>query len=90
MTLHIRIDQSDLNSGRRFACGIGPELPKGDSWAYQSESLAGTSDCLGCNPAGPRKYGVPAISMNGNAAARHDDPVAWGNWVRFCNACGHP
>lgn len=39
-------------------------------------------------PAAP--VGIPASEMNGNAAARHDDPEGWANWVAFCNANGLP
>ena len=34
--------------------------------------------------------GIPASSMNGNAAERHNDPAAWDRWVSFCESWGHP
>lgn len=88
--LHVRIDQNDLNSERRFACGIGPALPEGDNWVYAHESMADRADCPGCNPGGPLPIGVPASALNGNASARLNDPEAWARWISFCEANGHP
>ena len=88
--IHIRVDQSELNSGRRFACGIGPALPEGDKWFYQSEFGASKADCPGCNPRGPEPVGWPASEMDGNAANRHNNPDGWARWVAFCDANGHP
>jgi len=90
MTLHIRVDHSNLNSERKFACGTGPALPEGDKWVYESESMADRADCPGCNPAGPVPLGVSARELDGNAAARHNKPEAWERWVAFCEANGHP
>jgi hypothetical protein len=88
--LHVRIDDNELNIHRKFACGIGPELPEGDQWVYASELRAARADCPGCNPAGPRPLGIPISALNGNASARHDDPAAWERWVAFCERNGHP
>jgi hypothetical protein len=64
--IHIRIDNEELNSKRRFACGIGPELPEGDKWFYWSESAAERhADCPGCNPGGPRQIGTPISQLSG-------------------------
>jgi len=63
--IHIRIDQEIENSKRRFACGIGPDLPKGDTYYFEGESGADRSDCPGCNPAGPRKLGTPISQLSG-------------------------
>ena len=63
--MHIRTDNNILNSKRRFACGIGPDLPPGDTWRFQSESLADRSDCPKCNPGGPRQYGTPISGLSG-------------------------
>lgn len=87
--IHIRVDQSELNAHRKFACGIGPELPAGDKWFYQSEASARHADCPGCNPRGAEPIGWPATSMDGNAANRHVNPDAWNHWVAFCEANGH-
>lgn len=87
--IHIRTDNWPDNSRREFACGI-TELPAGDKFFFASESSAyRLSDCPICNPR-PEVLGVPASSMNGNAAQRHEDPGAWDRWVAFCNACGAP
>jgi hypothetical protein len=87
--IHIRIDQSEHRSGRRFACGIGPDLPEGDQWFYDSEIGSHYRvDCPGCRPQ-RTQIGIPASAMNGNAAERHANPQEWDNWVRFCEANGH-
>lgn len=88
--IHIRTDQSEFNSQRKFACGIGPGLPEGDKWFYEGEYSASLADCPKCNPRGPEGIGWPAASMNGNAANRHADPDAWNRWVAFCDANGTP
>lgn len=87
--IHIRVDHNELNSQRKFGCGLGPELPEGDKWFYASERGADRADCLGCNPRGPVGLGVPASSMNGNAAQSHADPDGWARWVAFCERNGH-
>lgn len=86
--IHIRVDQSEFNRDRRFACGI-EKLPEGDKWFYESEG-AFRADCPGCNPRGPQGAGWPASAMDGNASKRHANPDAWNRWVAFCEANGHP
>ncbi len=88
--IHIRIDNEELNRNRRFACGIGPDLPEGDVYYFASELGADRADCPACNPRGPKQIGTLASAMNGNAARRHEDPDAWNRWVAFCDANGHP
>lgn len=62
--IHIRVDNEDLNSRRKFACGLGPDLPAGDQYYFASESAADIhADCPGCNPSGPRKLGTPLSEM---------------------------
>ena len=63
--IHIRIDDEELNSKRRFACGLGPDLPKGDVYYFQNEAAADRADCPGCNPAGPRRLGTPISQLSG-------------------------
>jgi hypothetical protein len=63
--IHIRIDDERENSKRRFACGIGPDLPEGDVYFFQAESAADRADCQGCNPGGPRKLGTPISQLSG-------------------------
>lgn len=66
MTRHIRIDNEKLNSKRKFACGLGPELPPGDDYVFEAEShWHRTVDCPGCNPTGPRKLGTPMSQISG-------------------------
>lgn len=86
--IHIRTDDSDLNSERKFRCGIGPALPEGDKWVGQNEyGLHGMVDCPAC---GGGQLGIPASRLNGNAMKRHEDPEAWDNWVRLSESWGHP
>jgi len=63
--IHIRIDNEELNSKRKFACGLGPELPPGDTYYFSSERMADRADCPGCNPAGPRRLGTPLSQLSG-------------------------
>lgn len=63
--IHIRIDHQAENSKRRFACGLGPELPPGDEYYFEGEGLAVLADCPGCNPGGPRKLGTPISQLSG-------------------------
>ena len=66
--IHIRIDDDDTNANRRFACGIGPELPIGDIYFSESERQATEkADCQGCNPGGPfpRQWGIPLSQVTG-------------------------
>ena len=66
MTIHIRIDHEIENSKRKFACGIGPDLPTGDQYYFEDEDAAYRhADCPGCNPAGPRKIGTPMSELSG-------------------------
>jgi hypothetical protein len=61
---HLRIDTEKENSKRKFACGIGPALPPGDTYFFDGESGATQHvDCLGCNPGGPRKLGTPISEL---------------------------
>lgn len=65
--IHCRIDcedDEDMNSKRRFACGIGPDLPPGDTYYFQGDALADYKvDCPGCNPGGPRQLGTPLSEL---------------------------
>lgn len=63
--IHIRIDSEIGNSKRKFACGIGPELPKGDTYFFETEVQSDSADCPGCNPAGPRQLGTPISELSG-------------------------
>ncbi len=63
--IHIRVDNEELNSKRRFACGIGPDLPEGDVYYFSGEAGALRADCPGCNPDGPRQIGTPLSELSG-------------------------
>lgn len=65
MMIHVRVDDEDRNDKRRFACGIGPELPSGDVYFFASELGARRSDCPGCNPGGPYQLGIPLSQVTG-------------------------
>jgi hypothetical protein len=63
--IHIRVDDERENSNRRFACGLGPELPDGDTYFFDGEARADRADCPGCNPGGPRQLGTPISQLSG-------------------------
>ena len=63
--IHIRVDNEELNSKRKFACGIGPELPPGDKYYFAAEAMAEVlADCPGCNPH-RRQLGTPISQLSG-------------------------
>lgn len=61
--IHIRIDDSLINSKRKFACGIGPTLPEGDTYYFAGEAGSYKADCKGCNPGGPGELGTPISKL---------------------------
>jgi hypothetical protein len=64
--IHIRVDDEELNSKAKMACGIGWPLPEGDSYHFASENCAEyRADCQGCNPGGPRRLGTPLSEISG-------------------------
>ena len=64
--IHIRIDDEIENSKRIFACGLGPDLPTGDTYFFDSDDGAyRTADCQGCNPNGPKRIGTPISDLSG-------------------------
>lgn len=65
MTTHVRTD--DMENGRRtFACGIGPDLPAGDTYFFEGDPGAWLSaNCPGCNPGGPKQLGTPISQLSG-------------------------
>lgn len=82
--IHIRIDDEELNSRRKFACGLGPELPPGDTYFFQSEALADVkADCPGCNP-NPRQLGTPLSELSG----RPGQP-GYERFVQIARSWGH-
>lgn len=82
--IHIRVDHEELNSKRRFACGIGPELPKGDTYYFADEAMADLkADCPGCNP-NPRELGSPFSEISTQPGTKGYD-----NWVRISRSWGH-
>jgi hypothetical protein len=71
--IHVRVDDEQENSKRRFACGIGPDLPDGDVWFDQHEPAARRADCQGCNPGGPHRLGTPISQLSGQPGCRGFD-----------------
>ena len=62
---HLRVDNEAENSKRRFACGIGPALPDGDTYVFGGEvGLHHTVDCPGCIPQAP-PLGTPISELSG-------------------------
>ncbi len=41
--IHIRIDDHADNSKRKFACGIGPDLPAGDTYWFDTKLANGAA-----------------------------------------------
>lgn len=67
--IHIRVDDEIENSKRRFACGIGPELPQGDLYFHEIEShragFRSEDVCPGCYPDGKPEIGTPLSQLSG-------------------------
>jgi hypothetical protein len=63
--IHLRVDNEELNSKRKFACGIGPDLPDGDTYYFETETFADRADCPICNPGGPHRLGTPISELSG-------------------------
>lgn len=63
--IHIRVDNQSENSNRKFACGIGPELPPGDQYYFAGEASASRADCPGCNPNAAKSVGTPISELSG-------------------------
>ena len=82
--IHIRVDEEELNSKRRFACGLGPELPEGDVYYFASEAAADRADCPGCNPAGPRRLGTPISRLSGRPGE-----LGFAEFCRMARSWGH-
>lgn len=63
--IHIRIDYEESNDRREFACGIGPDLPKGDGYVFESEvARHDCVDCPGCEPH-KQELGTPLSQLSG-------------------------
>ena len=80
--IHIRIDQSRRNSKRRFACGIGPELPEGDTYLYDGIIADADATCPGCNPT-PRPIGTPLSELSVRDGGNTE-------WRRISESWGYP
>lgn len=80
---HIRVDNEELNSKRRFACGIGPELPEGDKYWFPSDHGAQYADCPGCNP-NPKRFGTPISEI-----ATQPGQKGYGEWLRISQSWGY-
>ena len=63
---HVRVDGQELNSKRKFACGLGPELPPGDDYVFDGDSqgMLDTVDCVGCG-GGRKQLGTPLSELSG-------------------------
>jgi len=85
MAIHIRVDDWLPNSERQFACGIGPELPEGDTWFHISEMWnSQKADCVGCAPHKPQ-FGTPISQLSG----RPGEP-GYDRFVEVGNSWGYP
>lgn len=82
--IHIRTDSEMENSKRKFACGIGPELPEGDVYFFAHESMADRADCPNCNPT-YKRLGTPLSEISGRPGHK-----GYAEFVRIANSWGHP
>lgn len=63
--IHLRIDEESEKAKRKFACGLGPDLPTGDVYFFESEGGAHHKiDCPGCKPF-CRELGTPISQLSG-------------------------
>jgi hypothetical protein len=82
--IHIRIDDEELNSKRKFACGLGPDLPEGDTYFFASEPASERkANCPGCNPT-PRRYGTPVSEVSTRPGTE-----GYSEWIRICKSWGY-
>lgn len=70
--IHLRVDDEIENSKRRFACGIGPELPEGDMYLDTDRSAAAylmthpeQAHCVGCFGEERPALGTPLSQLSG-------------------------
>lgn len=88
--IHIRTDHEELNSKRRFACGIGPALPDGDKYYFEDEGAADRhADCPACRAAlgmsdAPAALGTPLSKLSG----RPGHP-GYAEFVRIARSWGY-
>lgn len=87
--IHIRIDHDPLNDNRRFACGIGPALPSGDQYYFESESYHRV-DCPGCLAhygctLESVKLGTPISQLSGRPGT-----AGFAEFTRIADSWGYP
>jgi len=71
--IHIRTDLEIENSKRKFACGIGPALPDGDTWVGDTQAgLHHMVDCPGCQPFAVR-LGTPISRLSSQPGTKGYD-----------------
>jgi hypothetical protein len=64
--IHLRVDNEPSNTKRRFACGIGPELPDGDKYIFDGElGLYNMVDCASCIGSQLSQLGTPISQLSG-------------------------
>lgn len=84
--IHIRTDDEAENSKRRFACGLGPELPPGDTYFFNGEVAAlhrvDCPGCLGGHP--PRQPGTPLSELSGRPGH-----TGYSEFVRIAESWGY-
>lgn len=82
---HIRVDNEPTNDKRKFACGLGPELPIGDTYVFEGEiGLHHTVDCLGCNGGKQKELGTPLSQLSGRPGHKGYD-----EFVRIAESWGY-
>jgi hypothetical protein len=81
---HIRVDNEVENSKRKFACGIGPSLPVGDTYVFAGEvGLHSTVDCPECSP-NLMPPGTPLSELSGRSGHK-----GYERFVEIANSWGY-
>lgn len=75
--LHLRTDDNELNCDRKFACGIGPELPDGDKYVDSHTQAAAhlavhqeVAHCPGCFGEARPQLGTPFSELSGRPGTK--------------------
>ena len=88
--IHIRIDDGELNSECRFACGLGPELPEGHLYydlgervAYRHATCPQCREAIGW-PKEPGPLGTPFSELS----TKPGQP-GYEHWLRIAQSWGY-
>ena len=81
--IHMRVDGEVENSKQRMLCGVGPDLPDGDKYVFESEYFwHGMIDCPGCGGV-TRPLGTPISKI-----ATQPHQKGYAEWLRISRSWG--